>query len=245
MVPKNNIRIPRGHFHSKTLNPVARRIVDLAFAMGGSPGRYFNSVKCNYIFPNGESCFNQERSDHSIDCPLCKGNGAYYEDPVEIPIIISDSTNPLSGDKYGATFDDRVSLTLPVYVDPSIIKVSKSGQLHVVKDKFALYDHQSKLWAIFIMSSEPFEPYLAGPLFRVVEVTSQYTQRQDDSYDEPKIYYNVAERDLLQEINKDILTINDGELEEYPDIDHTNVLVTNEPNITVIDDITELEDDWS
>lgn len=244
-MPQNKVWIPQGHFHSTRLNAVSRKIVDLAFTMGGSPGKYFHAVKCNYVFPDGTPCFDRHRSDHNIDCPLCKGKGVYYDTPKEIPIIVSDSTNPMTSDKYGVTFDDRVSLSIPIYVNPRIIKVSKRGQMHVVKDKFAVYDHQSMQWAIFVMDSEPFEPYLAGELYRVIEVTSQYTQNQDGKYDEPKIYYNFKEKELLEEINKDILSINNEVTSEYPNVDNDNVITTDEPNVTVIDDSSSLLDDWS
>lgn len=238
----NKITIPKGHFHSKKLNAVSRKIVQMAFTMGGSPGKHFRAVKCNYVFPDGSYCFDNLRSDHNIDCPLCGGNGAYYEQPTDIPIIVSDTTNPLDGDKYGANFQDTVTLTIPVEVDPSIIKVSKGGQVFIVKDKFAVNDHQSRLWAIFIMNSEPQEPYLAGPLYHVVQATSQYTQRQDMTHDAPKIYYNVDERELLAEINKDILTIETGEgIEGVKTLEPSEVVVTNTGIISAAD----LEDDWS
>lgn len=243
-MPKNEVNIPKSYLHSRKLNVISRKVVDLAFMLGGSPGKYFNGVKCNYIFPDGTACFNQERGDHNIDCPLCKGNGAYYEEPKDISIIVMDSVNPLSGDKYGAIFEDNVSLSVPVYINPSIIKVSKQGQMYIVKDKFAVYDHQSDLWAIFTMDSEPFEPYLAGPLYRVVNVTSQYTQVQDGEHEEPKIYYNLQETDLLSEVNKEILEINSEITNEYVDTDNTNVVLTSEEQAVIIERPSSLEDDW-
>lgn len=243
-MPRNDIYLAKNYLHSKKLNAVSRKIVDLAFQMGGSPAKYFNAVKCNYVFPDGAPCFDEKRGDHSIDCPLCKGHGAYYDEPVDTAVIVADSVNPLSTDKYGASFEDSITLSVPISINPNIIEISNKGQMFIVKDKFAIYDYASKLWAIFMMDGEPNEPYLAGPLYRIVSVVSQYTQVQKAETDTPKIYYNVEDANLLSEINQDILQLNSYTQSGYPAVQNENIVVTDEPVLKIINTTQNLLDDW-
>lgn len=247
-----NLKLPSGYYPSSRLHPLSRKIVDLAFQMGGSPGRFFKARMCNYVFPTGKACFDELRNDYDVDCPICRGKGAYYDDPEEVPVIPMDAQNPLSQDKYGSAMEDRIQMSVPIWVNTNVVEVKQSGGMYVVKDKLAVLDLNLQQWAIYTMDAEPFEPYLAGPLYRVVTVTSQYTQRQDDNLErDVKFYYRYQEKDLLREINEDLLNLRpiqggypDSEINEFPDLTNAKIIV-NKPKVYHANDSDrELLDDW-
>lgn len=201
----HQFRLPGGYYPSSRLNPLSKKIIDMAFQMGGSPGKFFKARKCNYTFPNGTACYDRLRKDADIDCPICRGKGVYFDVPIEFPVIVMDSVSPISQDKLTASLEDRIQMSIPIWVNTNVVEVNQKGEMHVIKDKVAVMDLNMKQWAVFTVDAEPFEPYLGGPLYRVINVVAQYTQRQDEGSDRnPKFYYRYQERDLLREINRDL-----------------------------------------
>lgn len=244
-MPGHKFKMPYGKYYSSDrLHNVSRKIVQLAFQMGGSPAKYFKARKCDYVFPDGTPCYDEQRGDANVDCPLCRGNGAYYEEPVDVPIMIMDSTNPLSQDKYGFNIYDTIQISVPIWINPTAIKVSNTGKMFTAKDKFAVYDHSSNLWSIFIVNTETNEPYINGPLYHILGVVSQYTETQDIGIleREPKFYFKFTEKELLGEINKQILYENSLATEEYPEITNEDIVVGDGVTYQLGPD--NLVDDW-
>ena len=202
---------PSGNYKSSNLNKVARKIVQLAFNMGGFKTYYFRAVRCNYTFPNGETCWDPVRQTHNIDCPVCAGTGAYYPGPpIEIPAIFIDNRGNIIRDKYGVIYKDTARMVVPPIITPSYLKFGEeAGQkTFVLRDKFVIYNVDNEVDAIFYINSEPKDTWLAGTLYYSFEVVvSRPNESNEDPVKKditPKLYYPKDTEGLIKQINSDI-----------------------------------------
>lgn len=206
---QNNWSVPAKRYSAKNLHVVSKKIIDLAFAMGGSEGLYYEPIQCNFIFPNGRSCWDNKRGSYDNECPICKGVGHYYKEPVEIPIIIMDSPNiPKKDNKLGIIYEDSMRIAVPNTISPKIVNITNNGIVILAPAKFAIKGFDGKTWNILYMQGEPKDVYLAGTLMHTFEVgtnvyieTPSVTEDRNVSIDEPK------KQDIIQQINEDILNI--------------------------------------
>lgn len=241
-MPANKLTLPTTT-GANELNPLARKLVDLAFAMGGSKGRFYRAIQCNYVFPDGTPCFDKERASYNVNCPLCEGQGAYYEKPIDTPIVISDEPASLERDKFGVMLKNAVRVTVPIYIKPSITKVSHGGRVYVLRDKFTLYDAAERMYMILVAVTEAKQPFVGGPLFHTLHATTQYAVNEDLVYEPPQVYIDNDEFDALADVNADVLQENGTPAEEFPILSNENIL-TGEGKVTVIPTESGLLDDW-
>jgi len=203
-------------YGAKRLNRVARKIVSLAFRMGGTPVDYYRAVKCNYQFPDGHYCWDEVRQTPDINCPVCGGRGAYYIGPIKIPAIFIDNRNKIIRDKTGVKFNDDARLVVPPSIVPSILKHIDGGKnLQVLRDKFVIRNHLGEIDSIFYVDSEPKDTWLAGTLYYSFSIVVSRVNETNDTelykeYEPTLFYNNPGEGDteeILKQINEEILSL--------------------------------------
>lgn len=208
---------PRKAQSAKNLHVISKKIIDLAFYMGGSQGLYYEPVQCNFVFPNGRQCWDEKRGSYDSECPICKGSGHYYKDPIEIPIIVMDSPNiPRKDNKLGIVYEDMMRISVPNSISPKIVNITNNGLVVLAPAKFAIKDYDGKTWNILYMQGEPKDVYLAGTLMHTFEVgTNVYIQNEGVS-DTRNVSFNPEKENILAKINEDILkTANSTETAKF------------------------------
>ena len=207
---------PAIDYGAARLNKVARKIVSLAFRMGGTPVDYYRAIKCNYQFPDGHYCWDSVRQTPDIDCPVCGGRGAYYIGPIKIPAIFIDNRNNILRDKYGARFNDDARLVVPPSIFPSILKHVDGGEkLQILRDKFVIRNHKGEIDSIFYIQDEPKDVWLAGTLYYSfsIVVNRANESNNDELFREyePTLFYNSPgsedTEEVLRQINEEILSL--------------------------------------
>lgn len=142
-------------------------IVDRIFLMGGYKALYFSAKRCNFVFPNGVTCFNNDTFSPSIDCPLCKGTGVVYDDPVETTVLAIDQPNNIQRQNEGVFYKDTIKLVVKAELPVKLVKHdSNSGRTFVMRDKFSIYTSKDSLWHTVYVDSEPKDIWLSGILFK-------------------------------------------------------------------------------
>lgn len=101
------------NFPASRLYTISKKIVDMAFFMGGYKMLYYEANICNYRFPDGKLCFDTRTLNPSINCPLCGGTGVVYKDPKEIIGIIIDTQDAPQRKREGIILTDTFRLVLP------------------------------------------------------------------------------------------------------------------------------------
>lgn len=203
-MPPNKIILPNhGNYGANKLNAIATKIVELAFAMGGSEGQWYRALQCNYVFPDGRPCYDPLRGSYSVECPVCGGTGAYYDKPQPCPIIIMDSPQQLDRDKMGSVLIDRVSVSIPASVPARFLEVNNNGRIMVLRDKLVVKTVNKKIWSVLYVDSEPQDPFLAGPLYHTINCISHLVFSETDIDNTPKIFYEPNARELIKEINEE------------------------------------------
>lgn len=239
-MPQNLIYLPANKIYgAERLHGIAKRIVDLAFFMGGSRGLFYKAVPCNYTFPNGQACYDSLRGTHSVECPVCRGNGVYYKDPVETQIIVMDSPQKLFRDKYGGIFTDSMRLSVPASIKPGILKLTQSGRTFVAKDKFVVKTLNNDIWGVVYVESEPKDAFLGGTLYYTLEVTTHLVFSEEETKSNPPVFYSDQQAaEILKQINKEVL----GTEGDFISIENKNLVVSN--GMFKINDPKALLDDW-
>lgn len=214
---------PPNKYGASRLNKVARKIVSLAFAMGGSLIEYYRASRCNYQFPDGTYCWNEDRQTATPECPVCGGRGMYYQPPIKIPAIFIDASGKPIRDKYGIVYRDSARLVVPPEIVPSILKHVDGGKnMQMLRDKFLIRDHNEKPVAVFYIESEPKDVWLAGTLYFSFEIIVNRVSESDadpihKDY-KPRLEYieggDMDTQRLLKEINEGILNMNDTIIED-------------------------------
>lgn len=201
---------PSKNYSSKNLHVISKKIIDLAFSMGGSQGLYYEPVQCNFVFPNGRQCWDEKRGSYDSECPVCKGSGHYYKDAVEIPIIVMDSPNiPKKDNKLGIIYEDAMRIAVPNTISPKIVNITNNGLVVLAPAKFAIKDFDGKTWNILYMQGEPKDVYLAGTLMHTFEVaTNVYIETAGVTEERTVSIEPAKKQDIIQQINQDILGIN-------------------------------------
>lgn len=159
-------------FPSERLYKISKRIVDLAFFMGGYRVRYYEAERCNYVFPSGKSCFNEHTLSPSIHCPVCGGSGVVYREPIEIRAIAIDTQDKPQKRIEGIQFIDNLRLVVPAEVPVKLIKLESSGKMFYIRDRFDIYSSKDDIWHSVFVSSEPKDVWLAGILYKSFTVNS-------------------------------------------------------------------------
>lgn len=205
---QNKWSVPK-KYGSKNLHIVSKRIIDLAFSMGGSEGLYYEPVQCNFVFPNGRPCWDEKRGSYDSECPICKGSGHYYKDAIETPIIVMDSPNiPKKDNKLGLIYEDIMRIAIPNTITPRIVNITNNGIVILAPAKFAIKSFDGKTWNILYMQGEPKDVYLAGTLMHTFEVgTNVYIENPPAPADRPAFMGDSKKEDILKQINEDILSI--------------------------------------
>lgn len=203
-------------YGASRLNKVARKIVSLAFRMGGTPVDYYRAVRCNYQFPDGHYCWDDVRQTPDINCPVCNGRGAYYIGPIKIPAIFIDTRGNIIRDKIGVRFNDNARLVVPPSIFPSLLKHVDGGKnLQVLRDKFVIRNHKGEIDSIFYIEDEPKDVWLAGTLYYSFSiVVNRANESNNDElfkeYEPTLFYNNPGEGDteeILRQINEEILSL--------------------------------------
>lgn len=207
---------PSIDYGAKRLNKIARKIVSLAFRMGGTPVDYYRAVRCNYQFPDGHFCWDSVRQTPDVECPVCGGRGAYYIGPIKIPAIFIDNRDRIIRDKYGVKYTDNARLVVPPSILPSILKHVDGGKnLQVLRDKFVIRNHLGEIDSIFYIQDEPKDVWLAGTLYYSfsISVSRAHESNTKEMYKEyePTLFYNQPGSDdteeVLRQINEEILSL--------------------------------------
>lgn len=221
---------PSIDYGASRLNQVARKIVSLAFRMGGTPVDYYRAVQCNYTFPNGTSCWNPKLQTATVGCPVCGGTGAYYVGPVKIPAIFIDTRGNVVTRKHGLVYKDTARLVVPPIITPSIVKFAPDGeggeQLQLLRDKFVIRNHKGEIDSIFYINSEPKDTWLAGTLYYSFDIIINTPNESNtaplvNEYEPKLIYHEQRESyEILADINEEILNlreVNDVSFEDGRD----------------------------
>ncbi|MEM0332909.1 MAG: hypothetical protein QXX30_00400 [Candidatus Aenigmatarchaeota archaeon] len=159
-------------FPAERLYKISKRIVDLAFFMGGYRVRYYEAERCNYVFPSGKNCFNEHTLSPSIHCPVCGGSGVVYREPIEIRAIAIDVQNKPQKRIEGIQFIDNLRLVVPAEVPVKLIKLESTGKMFYIRDRFDIYSSKDDIWHSVFVSSEPKDVWLAGILYKSFTVNS-------------------------------------------------------------------------
>lgn len=252
-MPKINLT-PSVDYGAERLNKISRKIVSLAFRMGGSQIDYYRAIRCNYQFPDGRTCWNKVRQTPSVDCPVCAGQGAYYIGPIKIPAIFIDSRDRVIRDKIGLKFTDNARLVVPPSIGPAILKHVDGGKnLQILRDKFVIRDHTGKIDSVFYIDSEPKNVWLAGTLYYSFGIVINRANESDSDpifkeY-EPRLFYTdppKSTEELLNAINEDVLSmrnINGITSEDGTSTSGNEVVLDGETGDFI--PLDDLEDEWA
>ena len=157
-------------FEPKTaerLHKISSKIIERAFLMGGYKAFYFESVRCNYVFPNGQSCFNKDSFSPAVDCPQCNGVGVIYKNPIETLVLAIDQSNTPQRQAEGVFFKDTIRMVVKAELPVKIIKHdSGTGRSFFMRDKFVIYTSAKSVWHSLYVDSEPKDIWLAGVLYK-------------------------------------------------------------------------------
>ncbi len=158
---------------SERLYKISSRIVERAFLMGGYKVKYFEAERCNFVFPNGKKCFDENTLSPSVDCPICSGAGVTYKPPIDTLAIAIDRPNKPRRESLGVLYIDSIKLVVKADIPVKIIKFENTnGRSFFIRDKFQIYNSSNKVWHTVYVDSEPKDVWLAGVLYKSFEAKS-------------------------------------------------------------------------
>lgn len=157
-------------FEPKTaerLYKISSVIVDRIFLMGGYKALYFSAKRCNFVFPNGKPCLDNDTLSPSVDCPLCKGSGVIYDEPIETTVLATDQPNNIQRQNEGIFFKDTIKLIVKADLPVKLLKNDTgTGRIFLMRDKFSIYSSSNNIWHTVYVDSEPRDIWLAGILYK-------------------------------------------------------------------------------
>lgn len=186
-------------FPAKRLYTISKAIVDKAFFMGGYKVNYYSANVCNYTFPNGKNCFDERTLSPTINCPVCKGTGVVYSQPIETLAIVIDNPNAPERKREGVILTDEFRLILPPEIPVKILKVENSGRIFVARDKFDIFSSNGTFWTTFYVNSEPKDVWLAGMLYKSVRVATHYLSVREATGNKDYSLENTQYTEVVQQ----------------------------------------------
>jgi hypothetical protein len=160
------------------LLPVSRLLANAALSAGGSDMFWHKAIFCPYTRDDGSPCYDESRGVSWIECPICGGEGAVYDNPKLIKGIYSDKSNEFVADSSGGFIRGDKTLSLSPNLGISLMKPRFNDKARrFLRDKFQLLgqccepDGSREIVETMYLDDDTVKPTVSsGTIYQVVRV---------------------------------------------------------------------------
>lgn len=165
------------------LSDISYTIANAALDLGGSDFYWHKAIFCPYVRDNGSPCYDENRGNAYIECPVCGGEGVIYSSPIGVKGIYTDNSNTYTPDGSGGFIKGEKTISFPPDLDIRLLKERDSfnSSRRVLRDKFELLgkccnpDGSREVKEILYLKNPPVKPAInSGYIYQIVQVGNNY-----------------------------------------------------------------------